>query len=108
AVDIPASCSRRIPMICSSLNRLPLIVRPSIRGRTLLKSGGDPGAQVTAYALKDRLPEARAALAEFLKGSTTIKTIADLRAEPSSTDPTFLAQRERLIEGLRRAGMAEG
>jgi hypothetical protein len=33
-------------MICSSLNRLPLIVRSSIAGRTLLKSGGDSGAQV--------------------------------------------------------------
>src|SRR5262249_31730509 len=27
AVVAPASCSRRIPMICSSLNRLPFIVR---------------------------------------------------------------------------------
>src|SRR6185312_10711771 len=41
AVDSPASCSRRIPMICSSLNRLPLIVRPSIPGRT---PGFLPGA----------------------------------------------------------------
>ena len=36
-------------MICSSLNRLPLIVRPSIHGRTLLKSGGDSGAQVKLF-----------------------------------------------------------
>ena len=49
---LPASCSRRMPMICSSLNRLPLIVRPSIRGRTLLKSGGDSGAQGSISPLK--------------------------------------------------------
>ena len=46
AVDAPASCSRWMAMICSSLNRRPLIVRSSIGDRTLLKSGGDSGAHV--------------------------------------------------------------
>src|SRR5437764_10385820 len=47
AVFAPASCSCRIAMICSSLNRLRFIVRPPSGGRTLLKSGGASGAQVT-------------------------------------------------------------
>src|SRR5207248_251623 len=46
AVFAPASCSCRIAMICSSLNRLRFIVRPPSGGRTLLKSGGASGAQV--------------------------------------------------------------
>ena len=42
-------------MICSSLNRDPFIVRPLPGGRTLLKSGGGSGAQVTAYSLLNRI-----------------------------------------------------
>src|SRR5579872_1644200 len=46
AVPSPFSCSRKIPMICSSLNRLCFIrnVLPTLR--TLPKSGGAFGAQV--------------------------------------------------------------
>src|SRR5215469_3850099 len=45
-VFAPASCSRRIAIICSSLNRLRFIVRPPLGGRTLLKSEGVSGAHV--------------------------------------------------------------
>jgi hypothetical protein len=34
----PLACSRRFTMICSYLNRLPLIVRSSIDGRTLTET----------------------------------------------------------------------
>src|SRR5439155_13116267 len=49
AVFAPASCSCRIAMICSSLSRLRFIVRPPSGGRTLLKSGGASGAQVSRH-----------------------------------------------------------
>src|SRR5690606_29588385 len=42
----PASCSFSIPMICSSVNREGRIVRLRDR-RTLPKSGGSSGSQVT-------------------------------------------------------------
>jgi len=44
---VPASCSRKIPMICSSLNRLPFIVRLlSVTDSTPF--GGIFGARVSA------------------------------------------------------------
>ncbi len=60
-----------------------------------------------AYAWHGSLAEARLELAEFLRNTASIKSLADLRAEPSSTHPTFVAQRERLFEGLRRAGLPD-
>jgi hypothetical protein len=41
------SCSRRIPMTCSSVNRLGFMSIPLPRQWTLLIFGGDSGAQVT-------------------------------------------------------------
>ena len=46
-------------MICSSLNRLPLIVRSSIGGRTLLKTGGDFRDPVTEHTVIHPLVEVR-------------------------------------------------
>ncbi|MGE0151790.1 MAG: DUF4209 domain-containing protein, partial [Reyranellaceae bacterium] len=48
-----ASCSRRMPMICSSLNLDCLILRLPQGDWTLLKSGGRSGAQVNPHHLKD-------------------------------------------------------
>lgn len=54
--DAPASCSRRIPMICSSVNRFLFIVRLHLLGRTLNLSGGNLQWQVTASpAAADKL-----------------------------------------------------
>src|SRR5947209_4076605 len=39
AVFAPASCSRKTPRICSSVNLTRFIVRPSSRGRTLILRG---------------------------------------------------------------------
>jgi len=52
---IPASCSRRTPMICSSLNRLRFIVRLPLGSRTLPKPGGVFGAQVTPNVSMDNM-----------------------------------------------------
>src|SRR5215831_19946158 len=47
---IPASCSRRAPMIWSSVNRLRFIHPPPPGSRTLLQLGGFFGAQVSGLA----------------------------------------------------------
>src|SRR5947208_1436912 len=64
AVFAPASCSCRIAMICSSLNRLRFIVRPPSGGRTLLKSGGASGAQVRTCRAVENLSVTGAGLAQ--------------------------------------------
>ncbi|WP_162561370.1 adenylate/guanylate cyclase domain-containing protein [Methylobacterium terrae] len=58
-----------------------------------------------AFARLGRDAEARASLAEFLRLRPGY-TIARYRSL-TSTEPTFLAQRERLYDGLRRAGLPE-
>lgn len=58
-----------------------------------------------AFARLDRDAEARASLAEFLKLRPGY-TLARYRGL-TSTDPNFLAQRERIYDGLRRAGLPE-
>jgi TolB-like protein/class 3 adenylate cyclase len=64
----------------------------------------------SALALTGRQAEAREALQRYLslKG-TTSKTIAQFRARHRalSDDPKWLAYSDRLVEGLRRAGMPE-
>src|SRR5579871_1114908 len=52
AVAAPASCSRRIPMICSSLNLDGRIVRLPFGRRTLPKTGGGLRAQVNTKAVR--------------------------------------------------------
>ena len=58
-----------------------------------------------AYARLGREAEARASLARFLRLRPGY-TIARYRTLTSG-DPTFLAQRERIYDGLRRAGLPE-
>jgi TolB-like protein/cytochrome c-type biogenesis protein CcmH/NrfG len=60
-----------------------------------------------AYALENRFDEAQAAVAAYLANGTPTNTVGLVRATAPSTHPTFVAQRERLHEGLRRAGMPE-
>jgi len=59
-----------------------------------------------AYAVNGLMEEARAAVKTLL-GFWPGYSIARHRAEMISTRPAFLEQRERLLEGLRRAGLPE-
>jgi TolB-like protein/cytochrome c-type biogenesis protein CcmH/NrfG len=61
-----------------------------------------------AYAMQQRIEEAREALAAYLRTNPAARTIASLRANAQSSHPVYLAQRERLYDGMRRAGMPEG
>jgi TolB-like protein/DNA-binding winged helix-turn-helix (wHTH) protein len=61
---------------------------------------------VSALALAGYAAEARAALIEF-HNSFPSASIESLRKTAHSTEPAFLAQRERLYEGLRTAGLPE-
>jgi tetratricopeptide (TPR) repeat protein len=54
-----------------------------------------------------RLNEARAAVQAGLALNPTF-TISRFRANAASDNPTYLAQRERLYEGMRKAGVPEG
>lgn len=72
---------------------------------------GTPVAQHHAYlaaalALAGRTEEAQAALAAFRLANPSA-TIERLRAQARSTEPSFIAQQERLYEGLRIAGLPE-
>jgi adenylate cyclase len=50
--------------------------------------------------------DARAALSEYQSLMPTM-TISKLRASPFSTHPAYLAWREKVFEGLRKAGLSE-
>jgi TolB-like protein/class 3 adenylate cyclase/cytochrome c-type biogenesis protein CcmH/NrfG len=60
-----------------------------------------------AYGMRGRIEEARAALAAYFRTGTPSNTIALVRARVISTHPAVVGQRERLYEGLRKAGMPE-
>jgi TolB-like protein/class 3 adenylate cyclase len=60
-----------------------------------------------ALAHLDRLDEARAAVQAGL-ALVPAFTIARVRSDAASDNPTYLAQRERIIEGMRKAGVPEG
>ena len=60
-----------------------------------------------AYAMQDRTEEAHNAHAAYLRTNSAVNTITLLRANALSTHPVYTAQRERLYEGMRRAGMPE-
>ena len=60
-----------------------------------------------ALAHLGQLNEARAATQAGLALNPTF-TIARFRAMPPSDNPTYLAQRERFIDGMRKAGVPEG
>ena len=59
-----------------------------------------------AYAVCGLMDDARAAMQVLLKAWPRY-SIAQHRVEMMSTRPAFLAQRERLLEGLRQAGLPE-
>jgi len=60
-----------------------------------------------AYAMQDSIEEAHDAHAAYLRTNPAVNTITLLRANALSTHPIYMAQRERLYEGMRRAGMPE-
>jgi adenylate cyclase len=70
-----------------------------------------PLAQVylaATAALVGQDEEAHEALARYLSlPGTNSKTIAALKKQTISANPTYLAMRERVYEGLRKAGMPE-
>jgi tetratricopeptide (TPR) repeat protein len=59
-----------------------------------------------ALALAGRPAQAEAALTAFRKAAPSA-TITSLRAQAYSYEPSFVAQRERLYDGLRIAGLPE-
>jgi len=63
--------------------------------------------QAAAAALSGRAEEAKAAREAGLQLDPNF-TVARFRNERRSQNPTFLAQRERIYEGLRLAGVPEG
>jgi len=58
-----------------------------------------------AYGMQGRVDEASAALGRYLRMGPSAQTISELRLLRPSKDPSYLAQCERLYDGLRRAGM---
>jgi hypothetical protein len=61
-----------------------------------------------ALALTGQDTEARDALKRYLLiPSTTPRTIARWRSLAYSSHPTYLSQRDRLYDGLRKAGMPD-
>jgi TolB-like protein len=60
-----------------------------------------------AYGMQGRVDEAGAALANYLRTGPSARTISELQLLRPSKNPSYLAQRERLYEGLRKAGMPE-
>jgi TolB-like protein/tetratricopeptide (TPR) repeat protein len=70
----------------------------------------DYAVLAAAYALAGHNDEARAALAEYSRSypDTTVASFRNLSPVPLRlTDPNYRQQRERLKDGLRRAGMPE-
>ena len=55
----------------------------------------------------DRVEEAREAARACLELNPSF-TIARFRSQTNSDHPVYLAGRERMYEGLRKAGMPEG
>ena len=60
-----------------------------------------------AHGMQGRVDEASAALANYLRTGPSIRTVSKLRLLRPSKNPSYLAQCERLYEGLRKAGMPE-
>jgi TolB-like protein/class 3 adenylate cyclase len=59
------------------------------------------------YGMQGRVDEANAALGDYLRTGPSARTISELRLLRPSKDPSYLAQCERLYDGLRKAGMPE-
>jgi TolB-like protein/class 3 adenylate cyclase/cytochrome c-type biogenesis protein CcmH/NrfG len=60
-----------------------------------------------AYGMQGRVDEASAALASYLRTGPSARTISEIQLLRPSKNPSYLAQCERLYEGLRKAGMPE-
>jgi TolB-like protein/cytochrome c-type biogenesis protein CcmH/NrfG len=60
-----------------------------------------------AYGMQGRLNEAGAALADYLRTSPSVGTIAQLQSLRQSKHVKYLVQCQRIYEGLRKAGMPE-
>src|SRR5918996_4546683 len=87
----PASCSRRIPIICSSVNRRFIASPPS--RRTLLPHDLDSGEQVTTAVAKQpvrliRLPENKGYGAAIKRGVREARTELILIIDADGTYPT--------------------
>jgi tetratricopeptide (TPR) repeat protein len=70
---------------------------------------GDYAVLAAAYALSGRNEEAHAALAQYDRAQpgTTVGSFRNLSPVPLKlTDPSYRRQRERLKDGLRKAGMS--
>ena len=81
------------------LLRRGLAAAPGSTGRAWLAA---------ALALAGHSDEAREALKEYLAApDVRPKTIAAFKKNVNSNNPTYLATRERIYEGLRKAGMPE-
>jgi hypothetical protein len=57
--------------------------------------------------MQGRIDEVSAALANYLRTGPSTRTISELRLLRPSKNPSYLAQCERLYEGLRKAGMPD-
>jgi adenylate cyclase len=57
--------------------------------------------------MQGRVDDASAALANYLRTDPIARTISELQSLRPSKYPSYLAQWERLYEGLRKAGMPE-
>jgi class 3 adenylate cyclase/TolB-like protein/tetratricopeptide (TPR) repeat protein len=80
----------------------------SCRQSDTLNPGQDDLLFAAALALIGEADEARSTLGRYLSsGQNTGRTIAHLKAQQLSDHPVFLAYRERLYDGLRKAGMPE-
>ncbi|HLZ00794.1 MAG TPA: adenylate/guanylate cyclase domain-containing protein [Bradyrhizobium sp.] len=60
-----------------------------------------------AHGMQGRADEACAALANYLGTGPSARTISELQLLRTSKNPAYLAQCERMYEGLRKAGMPE-
>lgn len=80
-----------------------------LRKSLALNPGYSPAHQflTAAYAMQSHIGAAREALAAYLRTNPTVNTITLLRENAQSTHPVYMAQRERLYEGMRRAGLPE-
>jgi TolB-like protein/class 3 adenylate cyclase/cytochrome c-type biogenesis protein CcmH/NrfG len=61
-----------------------------------------------AHGMQGRVDEASSALADYLRTGPSARTISQLQLLRTSKNPDYLAQCERMYEGLRKAGMPEG
>ncbi|MFB9268672.1 winged helix-turn-helix domain-containing tetratricopeptide repeat protein [Bradyrhizobium erythrophlei] len=79
-------------------------------GKAISLSPGYPLAHLclaAAHGVQGRIDEAKASFARYLRTGASARTIFALQRLRSSANPSYLALRDRLYEGLRGAGMPE-